>query len=236
MNKNSFSFILIIITTAFTLEACAPAILVGTATGARVAHDRRSAGTVIDDELIELRGKKRIKQAIAYHKSKAHVNITSYNYIVLLTGEVLTAEMKSTAEATIRKMKKVRRVHNEITIGRPTSKGSRLKDTWITTKAKTSLFNIKRKGFDPTRVKVVTENNVVYLLGLVSPGEAEAAVNKVRTIKGVTKVVKVFEYIRFRRKPAEPGVEADRTEAPKTEAPRIIDSDSTKSETPEIPN
>ena len=124
------------------------------------------------------------------------MSITSYNHIVLLTGEALSADARSQVEQIVRGVPKVRRIHNEMVIGEPTTKGSRLKDTWITTKAKTSLFKIKMKGFDPTRVKVVTENGTVFLMGLIRPNEGNAAVERIRNISGVKKVVKVFEYLK----------------------------------------
>lgn len=182
-------------TTAILLQACGQSVVVGTATGARVAHDRRTAGTVVDDQLIEFKAYARIRKRKDI-KKRVHVNITSYNHIVLLTGEVPTLRLKATVEDIVRGVPKVRRIQNELVIGPLTTRGSRLRDTWITTKAKTSLFKIRKKGFNPTRIKVVTENKTVFLLGLVRPDEADAAVRVVRDVSGVKRVVKVFEYLR----------------------------------------
>ncbi len=197
-NQSLFRLVSVILTATVLLQACAEAVVVGTATGARVAHDRRTPGTVIDDQIIEFKASSIIRKNKAL-KKQVHVSITSYNLIVLLSGEARTGALKSQVEELIRKLPKVRRIHNEIVIGEPSTRGSRLRDSWITTKAKTSLFKIKKKNFNPTRVKVVTENKTVFLLGLVRPDEGDAAVERVRNISGVEKVVKVFEYIKPRK-------------------------------------
>ena len=176
------------------LSGCAGAVVVGVGAGVGVIHDRRSAGTVVEDQAIEFKAASRIRRDKSL-KKRSHINITSYNRVVLITGETATKELRDYVGNMISQVPNVKKIHNELTVGPSTSTGSRLRDTWITTKAKTTLFKIKKKGFDPTRIKIVTENNSVYLLGLVTPDEGNAAVDRIKLIKGVTRVVKIFEYI-----------------------------------------
>ncbi len=176
------------------LGGCAEAVVGGAVAGAAVVHDRRTPGTVIDDQLVELRW------IHEYHKDEtlkkqSHISATSYNGVLLLTGEAPTEDLRARAEAIARGLPKVRRVHNEIRIAAPSSLSARSSDALITAKVKTSLFKVKLEDFDPTRVKVVTSNGTVYLMGLVTRQEAAAVVEQVRRVKGVQRVVKVFEYI-----------------------------------------
>jgi osmotically-inducible protein OsmY len=172
-------------------SACAP-VLVGTAvTGASVAHDSRSAGTQLDDELIEDKGNVKIAADSAL-EGKIHINITSYNQIVLMTGEAETEALRERAIQHVRTLPKVRRIYNEITVAEPTSMNARATDTWITTKVKSSLVRIKDLSADD--VKVVTENRVVFLMGLLNEREGSAAAAMASRVSGVKKVVKLFEY------------------------------------------
>jgi len=189
-----FSYLIAALISISFISGCATAIVGGAATGAAVVHDRRTAGTVVDDQGIELK----INNAIGGNQrlnENAHINVTSYNLSVLLTGEVGTPALKAEAERIAADTQKVKRVINHLVVGPNSSLGSRTKDTWITTKVKSSLFNIKLENFDPTRVKVVTEANTVYLLGLVSRQEGNAAINVARQIEGVHRVVALFEYL-----------------------------------------
>lgn len=174
------------------LSGCStPLFLAGaTATGAAVAHDRRTTGTVVDDQAIELKAVSRLNDDADL--VQAHVNVTSYNGVVLLTGEVPNRGAKARAKAIVEQIPKVRRVHNELIIDAPSRFGSRSQDTWITTKLKSKL--LAADEIEGTRVKVVTERGTVYLLGLVDRPTAEAAVLEARTTDGVKKVVKLFEY------------------------------------------
>ena len=194
MRKSHLSLILLACA-PLLLQACAPAVVVGGGTAAMAVHDRRTAGDFIEDQNIEFKAYNRIS-ADKELSSRSHISVTSYNRVVLLTGQTPTPELRARAEELVRGIRNVRRVHNELTIAAPNSLGVRSTDTWITTKVKTALFRIdKLPDFDPTRVKVVTENGTVYLMGLLTPEEAEAVVDVVRQIKGVQRVVKIFEYI-----------------------------------------
>ncbi len=176
-------------------SGCTPVVVGGAATGAAVVHDRRTAGTVLEDQSIELKALTRLREDPEI-REQAHINVTSYNLIVLLTGETPTEAMRQRAAEIVRGIERVRQVHNELRVAAPSSMMSRSSDTLITAKVKTALFGIKGiEDFDPTRVKVVTENGTVYLMGLVRRIEADAAAEAARTVSGVQRVVKLFEYL-----------------------------------------
>jgi osmotically-inducible protein OsmY len=173
------------------LQACATAVVTGGVAGTSIAFDRRTTGTVIDDQGIE------IKAAYALFEDKeiydqSHINVTSYNNIVLVTGETLTEALKAKVTDKIKSLPKVRRVYNELIIAAPSALTSRSSDTWITSKVLTKLAAAENVNhFD---VKVVTEHSVVFLMGIVSRTEAEAVVDIVSKTAGVQRVVKIFEY------------------------------------------
>jgi len=177
------------------LGGCAAVVVTGAATGANAAHDRRSLGAYIDDEGIELKTRLAITEDKEIY-SQVHVNIISVNGVVLLVGQAPTEALRMKIEDITRGIEKVRVVHNEITIAAPNSYMTRSSDSLITAKVKGSLFGIKgHDGFDPTRVKVVTENGVVYLMGILFRSEADAVATKASRVSGVQKVVKLFEYL-----------------------------------------
>ncbi len=178
------------------LQGCTPVVVGGAAVAtAEVVHDRRTAGTIIEDQAIELKAYR------AIHKdrelaSQSHISVTSYNMNVLLTGETPTEELRQRAAEIVRRIPKVRRVYNELAVAGPSSLTSRSNDALITAKVKLALFKIKGlEGFDPTRVKVVTERGNVYLMGLLTHREADAVAEAARRVSGVQRVIKLFEYI-----------------------------------------
>jgi len=175
------------------LQACAPVVVGGAAaTGTAVAIDRRTAGTMVDDQAVELK----TLDAILSDKDlyeQTHISSTSFNGLVLLTGQAPRAELRERAERIVSAYPEVRRVVNEITLSAPNSIMTRTSDTWITTKVKTLMF--AEKNFNANNVKVVTENGTVYLMGLVRRAESDKAVAIARQVKGVQRVVKVFEYL-----------------------------------------
>ena len=175
------------------LSGCAPVVVGGAATTATVAHDRRTTGSVVEDQAIEMRIYNRLNED-AEIDQQTHINVTSYDGIVLLSGEAPSEALRTRAGRIAGEAEKVRRVHNEIRLAAPSSMMARSSDTWITTKVKSSLFGVKIDGFDPTRVKVVTENGTVFLMGLVSQAEATAATEQARQVSGVQRIVKLFEY------------------------------------------
>ncbi|HIF18120.1 MAG TPA: BON domain-containing protein [Cycloclasticus sp.] len=178
------------------LSGCA-AVAVGTAatTGVAVAHDRRSTGTVIDDQTIELKAL-RVLYGVDSIRNNTHVNATCYNGVLLLTGEAPTDNLLNDITNRLRKIPKVKKVHNEIVLAAPSSLISRSSDSLITSKAKVALFSLNKiQGFDPTRVKIVSENGVVYLLGLLKKHEINPVIETIRRVGGVQRVVKLFEII-----------------------------------------
>lgn len=173
------------------LQGCAAAVVAGAATGATVATDRRTTGKMWDDQTLELKGEKLIAQDKILD-NKVRVNVTSMNGIVLLTGEAETTALRKRALTHVRRVQGVRRIHNHIRIAPRRSFSDSSHDKWITSKIKTKQATTK--GVGPTHVKVVTANSVVYLMGLVKRAEADVATKLARETKGVTRVVKLFEY------------------------------------------
>ena len=172
------------------LQGCAETVIaVGAGAVVMSATDRRSTGAQVDDEGIELRVTNRVDERFG---DKVHVNVTSYNYVVLLTGEVPDASTRSEVEKIARAAPGVRSVANELQVAGVSSFGARTNDSYITSKVKARFLDIGH--FNPNHVKVVTEANAVYLMGIVTQAEADQAVEIARTTSGVLKVVKIFEY------------------------------------------
>jgi len=172
------------------LTGCVPAIVVGAGAGAMIGYeDRRTTGTMVEDEGIELRASNRIGERFG---DKVHVNITSYNRNVLLTGEVPDEKVKAEIEKIAQSVSTVRAVTNELQVGALAPYSARTNDTAITSKVKARFIDVGK--FSVIHVKVVTEASVVYLLGWVTEAEAADATEIARTTGGVRKVVKVFEY------------------------------------------
>jgi osmotically-inducible protein OsmY len=153
--------------------------------------DRRTAGTLLEDEGIELRITNRIGERFG---DKVHTNVTSYNRSVLLTGEVADQKTKEEIERLAFTVPNVRGVTNDIRIAGLASFQARANDAAITGKVKARFLDANK--FSPVHVKVVTEAGIVYLMGIVNETEANDAVEVARTTSGVRKVVKVFEYCR----------------------------------------
>jgi len=177
------------------LQGCAGAVVGGAAAGASVVHDRRSAGTVVDDGIIEFKAmEKLISDKELFEQT--HISVTSYNNILLLSGEAPTDALRSKAFSLVSAIPKVRKVHNELVLAAPSSLLTRSSDTWITTKVKTNLLGIDNlPGFDGTRIKVVSENGTVFLMGIVKREEANVVTDAARRVSGVQRVVKLFEYL-----------------------------------------
>ena len=187
--------LLVIILAASQLGGCAAVVVGGAAVGASAVHERRTVGTMVDDEGIEWK----VKSAINENKSlssQSHINVISLNGVVLLVGQTPTEALRQQTTSLAKGIEKVRVVHNEMTVAAPNSYMTRTSDSYITSKVKTSLFKVKgHEDFDPTRVKVVTENGTVYLMGIVYRSEAGDAAKQASRVGGVQKVVKLFEYL-----------------------------------------
>ena len=176
---------------ATLMSACAPLLVGGAVVGtSMMVSDRRTSGAQLEDQAIELKANTRVREAVG---ERGHVNTTSYNRIVLLTGEAATTEARDQVLSQVRAVNGVRRITNEIRIADPSSFGNRSLDSLITSAVKSRF--VVSKDLDPSRVKVVTEASVVYLLGLVTHAEGDLAADRAATIAGVARIVKVFEYI-----------------------------------------
>jgi len=174
---------------ALLLQGCAGVIAVGAGAAVMSATDRRSTGAQVDDEGIELRVSNRVDERFG---DKVHLNVTSFNYVVLLTGEAPDANTRAEIEKIARADTGVRSVANEMQVAGVSSFGTRTNDSYITSKVKSRFVDMGH--FSANHVKVVTESNVVYLMGIVTDAEAADAVQIARTTGGVSKVVKIFQY------------------------------------------
>ncbi|MGA8049668.1 MAG: BON domain-containing protein [Burkholderiales bacterium] len=189
MKRNDLLLAILIPVAAVSLQGCVGAVAVGAGAAVVSAQDRRTTGTQVDDEGIELRASNQIGDR---YGDKVHVNVTSYNRSVLLTGEVPDQAVKDGIEKIVLAVPNVHSVTNELQIAGLSSMPARTNDSYITSKVKTRFLDAGR--FNPVHVKVVTEAGAVYLLGIVTEKEAADAVEIARTTGGVLKVVKVFEY------------------------------------------
>lgn len=168
---------------------CVAAVVGGAAAGGYlVGEDRRTAAVLTDDQAIEFRISNRVAEKYPGH----HVSSTSYNRLVLLTGEAQSAEAKADIEKIAREVPNVRGAYNELTVGPPKPLSSRANDSYLTSLVKTRFIDAQR--FNPVHTKVTTEDGTVYLMGIVKRAEADAATEVARTTRGVKRVVRVFEY------------------------------------------
>jgi osmotically-inducible protein OsmY len=171
------------------LHGCELALLGGGAAAITAIEDRRTSGTMLDDDGIETRVRRAVRER---YGENTRVNVTSFNRSVLLTGEVANEASRAEIEKIVLSNANVRGVTNELQVAGVSSLGTRANDSLITTKVKARLLDANK--VNPIHVKVVTESGVVYLLGVVTEAEAADAVEVARTTGGVIKVVKIFEY------------------------------------------
>jgi len=175
------------------LGGCASATIgAAIVTTVDIATDRRTIGTYVDDNAVEIKIRHALRRDMQIGKD-VNISVTCMNGIVLLTGETPRHEQARRAVALSRGYTEARQVINQISITTKSTLGSRSKDSWITTKVKTAL--LRDRNVKASRVKVITENRNVFLMGMVSKAEAEKAVEAARSVKGVSRVTKVFEYI-----------------------------------------
>lgn len=152
----------------------------------------RTFGNFVEDEAIELKVMVNLSKG-SPELSQSHINVTSFNGQVLITGQVPNEAVKAEAERVVNQIREVKRIHNELEIAGPSSAIVRTNDTYLTSRIKLQLLT--DSSVEGLRIKVITENGVVYLMGLVSQSEAERAIQIVRAVPGVQRIVKVFEYI-----------------------------------------
>ncbi len=175
---------------AAALSACAPIVIGGAAMTALVVTDRRTSGTQLEDEGIELRAGSRIRDTLG---SRVHVNVNSYNRQVLLTGEAPDAATRQTVEDTVSRVENVRSVINDIVVASQSTLSQRSSDTLVTGKVRASL--VDARDLSANAFRVVTERGTVYLMGRVTAREAERATQIARNVGGVARVVRIFEII-----------------------------------------
>ena len=188
--KYGVQTLLVVMVLNLGLTGCAPAMLGGMVGGAMVASDRRTSGTQLEDEGIELRSASAVRENFG---SNVHANITSYNRQVLMTGQVPTARERQQLEQLIGRVENVRSVVNELAVGPASSVGERSSDVLISARVKAAM--VDSEDVFASIYKVVTERGTVYLLGRVTQREANRATDIARSVGGVKRVVRVFEYI-----------------------------------------
>ena len=181
---------LLLAATLGALQGCFPAVVAGVGSGAMMATDRRTAGAFIEDEAIE---NKAISQISAKYKNAIHVNVTSFNRHVLITGEAPNEETKTGITRVVAGVSNIKAVSNELVVSGTSSLTSRSSDSLVTADVKLRFLN--NKIFQADHVKVITENGTVFLMGLVYHKEADIATEIASTTGGVQRVVKVFEYL-----------------------------------------
>lgn len=178
------------VTAVTLLSGCAPLVIGGAATAVMMAEDRRSSGVFVDDENIENRALLKVKTR---YNNQVHVNITSYNRHVLISGEAASEAVKKGVEEEVATVAGIKRIFNEMAVGSQAGVMAVSNDTRLTTIVKTRFLEANR--FQPNHVKVVTEAGVVYLMGIVKRSEADAAAQLASTTAGVSRVVRLFEYL-----------------------------------------
>ena len=179
---------------ALLLGGCGAVVIGGAVATANVAHDRRTAGTLVEDQKILLEAIS-MRDADDALKKQANVGIDVFNLQVLLTGQAENFEVVEAFRQRVARIQRVRAVFNEVTVGAESTWSEATADAYLTARVKVALFNVKIDGFDPTRVTVTSSQGSVYLMGLLTPTEADAVTEEVRFVSGVKRVVKLFEYI-----------------------------------------
>lgn len=172
------------------LQACAAAVVAGGASAVTSASDRRTLGSQIDDSSIVVKAERAL-EANKTLEEKAHINVNSYNGILLLTGQAPSQDLVDTASALVKGIQGTKDVQNQIRVGNPISFTTRSRDSWITTRVKSLL--VADKEVSALDIKVITESGEVFLMGLVSSSEADKAVEIARHVNGVSRVIKAFE-------------------------------------------
>lgn len=192
MNRLKTGLILALLTGAIAgIQGCAGLMVAGAAVGAVAASDTRPAKVLMDDKVIEMTATDKIYSDREL-QTRVHINVYSYNYVVLLTGETLSQDLKNKAVEIVRNINHVRRVYNEIRVADLTSFESRAKDSWISSKIKANMLGTK--NFEATKVEVITENRTVFMMGLVTEAQGAQAAEIASRVEGVEKVIKLFEY------------------------------------------
>lgn len=172
------------------LQGCAAVVVAGGATAVTSAHDRRTLGSQIDDNAIVIKANRALSEDTLTAEG-SNLNVTSYNGVILLTGQTSNEQVREQAQRLVQDIPSVKFVHNQIRLGNNTSLTTRTRDSWIGTKVKSKL--LADEQVSGLNIKVVTENAEVFLMGLVGGAEADRAVNIARNVDGVVRVIKAFE-------------------------------------------
>ena len=189
--KSTIRLVVVLVALVPFLQSCA-ALVVGAGVGAgfMVAKDRRTSGTMLEDQTIESKAKNQITEK---YGKQVYINVTSFNRLVLLTGQAPTDEIKQDVSVLVLEVPNVRNVQNDIVVGGISSTTSGASDAMLTTQVKGRLT--QNKDVSAANIKVVSENGTVFLMGLVTRAEAETASQTAATTSGAQRVVKVFEYL-----------------------------------------
>jgi osmotically-inducible protein OsmY len=174
------------------VSGCAPLFLAGATTSVAVLNDRRTTGTVVEDKAVGYKVEEEIQKLPGLYEH-GHVSAVSYNLAVLIVGQVPDLEAQQKITNIANRVEKVKKVYNETTVGPASSLTQRTQDIWITTKVKAKISGSPE--LNPLRIKVITENGIVYLLGVVTLNEADIATQTAQQVSGVTRIVKLFEYL-----------------------------------------
>jgi osmotically-inducible protein OsmY len=180
-------FILIL---SASLQGCFPVIAAGAGAGALMVNDRRTSGAYVEDQAIETKAFDRVGKQF---KSEVHVNVTSFNRTILISGEVPDPAAKTQVERIVANIQNTGKIYNELAVAPLASLSSRSNDTLITSNVKMRFMG--NKNFSATSIKVVTENSVVYLMGIVTHAEATAATEVASGSRGATRIVPLFEFV-----------------------------------------
>lgn len=190
MNPIRLTVVAATLAAASLLQACAPLVVGGAVVGGSLmAIDRRTSGAQVEDQAIELKAGARVRELATL----GNVNVTSYNRMVLISGEVPSEDEKRKVEDAVSRLDNVRSVVNELAVAGNASLGSRSSDTVLSAKIKATF--VDAKDLQANALKVVTERGIVYLMGRVTEREATRSANLAATVPGVQKVVRVFEII-----------------------------------------
>ncbi|HBC58186.1 MAG TPA: BON domain-containing protein [Gammaproteobacteria bacterium] len=186
------SAILLVLPILLQLQGCPAAIVAGGAAGGAVAYDRRSAGTFVEDQAFELKARDAIYSSPQFEQN-SHINVTSINNKVLLTGQVPDEKRRELASVLVRQVEPEIVIYNQLEIGVPSTLKERSADAWLTTKVKSRILGVR--GIEGSHIKVISENSVIYLMGLASRSETEDAIYVAKRTSGVKKIINLIEYI-----------------------------------------
>lgn len=189
--KSTVRLVALLVAFAPVLQSCIPLIVgAGVGAGVLMAEDRRTNATILEDQTIEIKARNRISEK---YNDQGNISVTCFNRFILLTGQAPTEEMKQDVSVLVLEVPNVRNVQNEIVVGGNSSTTSHASDALLTSQVKGRLSQNKDVG--ASHVKVVSENGTVFLMGLVTRAEADAAAQTASTTSGAQRVVKVFEYL-----------------------------------------